>query len=157
MYLNFRTFSRAAPQPGVPGADARPYGPRRKEPPLNRDDQASRSMVHYFSIKWMPVRYQTGDETERRGIMEVYSWYGGLGVRLFGAGKTGWKYELLGQLPYLGQTSIGAMGLWPGALRTSSPMLICSIRRARTSWGMSWDDLERKQVRGWEVEGRPLR
>lgn len=63
----------------------------------------------YFTIKWQ----RCTNENDPRGIMEIFSFFGVLGVRFFSAwndrkqANTG-PWQLSGQIPYLGQTSIGA-------------------------------------------------
>ncbi|KAI8243863.1 hypothetical protein K4K55_006983 [Colletotrichum sp. SAR 10_96] len=136
------------------------------------DKLSSKSPEHYFNIKWMPVRYKTDNNASACGLLEIFSWYGVLGARLFGSrNENSWDYELLGQLPYLGQTSIGAgqgcYGDWGhGFLAWSEEnewvdvnLFKRSDERDTTagSWAMRWDDMERPDVRGWEVEKRPFR
>ncbi|KAK8061152.1 hypothetical protein PG997_015373 [Apiospora hydei] len=162
---------QSGPSSDVLAGEARPFLPKCKEVTVS-DPLASSNAAQYFSIKWMPVRYKPDPdkEAERRGILEIFSWYGVLGARLFGPGKRGWDYDLLGQLPYLGQTSIGAglgcYGDWGHGFVTWAKedewidmnMFVPSDKNDTTvgSWGMTWDDLDRPHVRGWEVEKRPL-
>lgn len=63
----------------------------------------------YFTIKWQ--RCTTEDDP--RCIMEIFSFFGVLGVRYFSAldlqtGDNTSRWRLAGQIPYLGQTSLGA-------------------------------------------------
>lgn len=135
------------------------------------DSLASRSPEHYFSIKWMPVRASG----QARAVLEVFSWYGVLGVRVFAcpAAEDGsaTEWTLLGQLPHLGQTSIGAglgcYGDWGHGFVTwaaENEWTDANVFRPQErsdlnlgSWGMAWEDCDRKSVRGWDVERRPLR
>jgi hypothetical protein len=135
------------------------------------DALASRSPEHFFSIKWMPVRVLE----QARAVLEVFSWYGVLGVRVFACshtedGSVG-EWTLHGQFPHLGQTSIGA-GLgcygdwghgfvtwaeeneWTDA-NTFRPVEKDDLKSGW--WGMVWEDCDRQSVRGWDVERRPLR
>jgi hypothetical protein len=170
VFLIFRTYCRADPQPGVAGEEAHAFTKCKESTPV-LDNLASRSPEHYFSIKWMSARYQTNNGTQCHGILEIFSWYGVLGARLFGAGKKGIKYELIGQLPHLGQTSIGAglgcYGDWGHGFVTweagdewiDANLFIPSDKKDRTigSWGMKWEDSQRPRIRGWDVENRLLR
>lgn len=135
------------------------------------DPLASRSAEHFFSIKWMPVRVLE----QARAVLEVFSWYGVLGVRVFACSHTEdgsiGEWTLHGQFPHLGQTSIGA-GLgcygdwghgfvtwaeeneWTDA-NTFKPVEKDDLNLG--SWGMVWEDCDRQSVRGWDVESRPLR
>ncbi|RYO48073.1 hypothetical protein AA0113_g10114 [Alternaria arborescens] len=135
------------------------------------DPLASRSAEHFFSIKWMPVRVLE----QARAVLEVFSWYGVLGVRVFACSHTEDgsidEWTLHGQFPHLGQTSIGA-GLgcygdwghgfvtwaeeneWTDA-NTFKPVEKDDLNLG--SWGMVWEDCDRQSVRGWDVESRPLR
>jgi hypothetical protein len=135
------------------------------------DALASRSPEHYFSIKWMPVQVLE----QRRAVLEVFSWYGVLGVRVFAYspiedGGDG-EWVLLGQLPHLGQTSIGA-GLgcygdwghgfvtWAAENEWTDANAFRPVGKGDLSsgwWGMVWEDCDRQSVRGWDVERRPLR
>ncbi|MCJ1365189.1 hypothetical protein MMC16_004310 [Acarospora aff. strigata] len=73
-----------------------------------RDDFASRyASGAYFNIKWIRCSYHRS----KNAVLEIFSWYGILGTRLFAPkNRNGWEYELVGQQPYMGQTSLG-MGL----------------------------------------------
>ncbi|KDN71570.1 hypothetical protein CSUB01_12117 [Colletotrichum sublineola] len=165
--LVFRTYLRA--DSSSPGDGPLPFSDPKEC--VVEDPLVSSSPEHFFSIKWMPVRYQADSEVERRGLLEIFSWYGVMGTRLFGPSAKGWDYSLLGQLPYLGQTSIGAglgsHGDWGhGFIAWSKEsewidvnMFTRSEKSGPTggSWGMEWEDLERRQIRGWDVESRPLK
>lgn len=83
----------------------------------------------------------------------------------------GVKYNLFGQLPHLGQTSIGAglgsHGDWGHGVVTWSHenewvdanLFYPSDKQDRTlgSWGMTLEDIERPQIPGWDATSRPLR
>ncbi|EUC41075.1 hypothetical protein COCMIDRAFT_9151 [Bipolaris oryzae ATCC 44560] len=135
------------------------------------DALASRSPEHFFSIKWMPVRVVG----QARAVLEVFSWYGVLGVRVFTCPQTGdggmGEWTLHGQFPHLGQTSIGA-GLgcygdwghgfvaWAEENEWTDANTFRPVRKDDLSlgwWGMVWEDCDRPSVRGWDVERRPLR
>ncbi|KAL1607600.1 hypothetical protein SLS60_002534 [Paraconiothyrium brasiliense] len=135
------------------------------------DPLASRSPEHYFSLKWIPVRVSG----QARAVLEVFSWYGVLGVRVFACSSSedgsASEWTLLGQLPHLGQTSIGAglgcYGDWGHGFITweaEDEWTDANIFRPQEksnlnigSWGMVWEDCDRQSVRGWDVEKRPLR
>ncbi|CAN9377342.1 unnamed protein product [Alternaria alternata] len=135
------------------------------------DPLASRSAEHFFSIKWMPVRVLE----QARAVLEVFSWYGVLGVRIFACphtedGSIG-EWTLHGQFPHLGQTSIGAglgcYGDWGHGFVTwaeenewTDANTFKPVEKDDLNvgwWGMVWEDCDRQSVRGWDVEGRPLR
>ena len=135
------------------------------------DVLASRSPEHFFSIKWMPVRVLD----QARAVLEVFSWYGVLGVRVFACSHTAdgsvGEWTLHGQFPHLGQTSIGAglgcYGDWGhGFVTWAAENKWTDVNTFRPAgkddlgsgwWGMVWEDCERQSVRGWDVENRPLR
>jgi hypothetical protein len=164
-FLTFRTHCRANV---AAGSEAKLFV-KCKQSDAWKDPLASTGDGRYFNIKWMPVRYTEAGKM-CRGVLEVFSWYGVLGVRLFGAGPSGWKYGLVGQLPYLGQTSIGAglgcEGDWGHGFVTwnkDDEWIDANLFRPNSKadgtqgrWGMSKDDAERDNVRGWMVEKRPL-
>jgi hypothetical protein len=134
------------------------------------DALASRSPEHFFSIKWMPVQVLE----QARAVLEVFSWYGVLGVRVFACsynedGGIG-EWTLHGQFPHLGQTSIGAglgcYGDWGHGFVTwaaENEWIDANTFRPAGKedlssgwWGMEWEDCNRQSVRGWDVEMRPL-
>ncbi|KAJ9299455.1 hypothetical protein DTO271G3_3077 [Paecilomyces variotii] len=137
------------------------------------DKLADSKNGHYFHIKFIPTRRDithNGKTSIVPAILEVFSWYGVLGVRMFAASTpNGWDYELDGQQPFLGQTSIGAglgcSGDWgQGFLpwNTDGNWIDSNVfipvpgsKEVRGSWGMSLDDADREHIRGWEVERRP--
>ncbi|KAF4466240.1 phosphatidylcholine-hydrolyzing phospholipase C [Fusarium albosuccineum] len=167
--LVFRTYLRGNTQPNKAGEDVQPYDQVKEV--TWKDHLASSNPDQYYSIKWMPARYKSDSEAEYSGLLEIFSWYGVLGARLFGSSKDSWAYELVGQLPYLGQTSIGAglgcYGDWGHGFVTWAEenewVDINMFRRsdkqntAAGLWGMTWDDVKRPSIRGWEVEKRPFR
>ncbi|KAL3422073.1 hypothetical protein PVAG01_06229 [Phlyctema vagabunda] len=122
----------------------------------------------YFHIKWL--RCRMNDNTN--AIMEVYSFYGMLSMRVFNARDTKkpWAYMLAGQQPYLGQTSIGmgmgAYGDWGYGILTHGwnedwvdindwkPKSATEMEEG--SWGLSAADGQRECIRGWEVRKRPF-
>ena len=167
-YLVFRTHFRSA---DGPGADKKTWAKCRETEPY-LDSFASSPSHQYFHIRWQRCRYRSDDGKESySGVLEIFSWYGILGIRLFGAGKSGWDYSIIGQQPYLGQTSIGAglgcTGDWGHGFLTwndGDEWIDANIFKPRLGgkddltagrWGMSWDDLERESVRGWEIAKRP--
>ncbi|KAJ4304569.1 hypothetical protein N0V90_000095 [Kalmusia sp. IMI 367209] len=135
------------------------------------DALATRSPEHYFSIKWMPVQAKG----QALAVLEVFSWYGVLGVRVFALPQAedgvASDWMLLGQLPHLGQTSIGAglgcYGDWGHGFVTwssANEWTDANVFRPQEKsdlnsgwWGMVWEDCDRQSVRGWDVEKRPLR
>jgi hypothetical protein len=135
------------------------------------DPLASRSAEHFFSIKWMPVRVLE----QARAVLEVFSWYGVLGVRVFACSHTEdgsiGEWTLHGQFPHLGQTSIGAglgcYGDWGHGFVTwaeenewTDANTFKPVEKDDLNvgwWGMVWEDRDRQSVRGWDVESRPLR
>ncbi|KAG9758020.1 hypothetical protein KCU73_g4112, partial [Aureobasidium melanogenum] len=134
------------------------------------DPLASDPNGRYFSMKWIRCRYKIA-ETEYWGVLQVFSWYGIIGTRLFGAGPSRYQYDLIGQQPYLGQTSIAAgngctgdwsHGILPWTIKedwadsaTFLPWDKSDL--AAGSWGMMKRDLDRPRVEGWEVDKRPLK
>lgn len=137
------------------------------------DKLADSKNGHYFHIKFIPTRREItckGETTTVPAILEVFSWYGVLGVRMFAVSSPdGWDYELEGQQPFLGQTSIGAglgcSGDWGHGFLPwnnedhwvdSNVFIPLPVSEGiQGSWGMSLDDADREHVRGWEVEKRP--
>ncbi|KAL1860897.1 hypothetical protein Plec18170_001411 [Paecilomyces lecythidis] len=137
------------------------------------DKLADSKNGHYFHIKFIPTRREItckGETTTVPAILEVFSWYGVLGVRMFAVSSpNGWDYELEGQQPFLGQTSIGAglgcSGDWGHGFLPwnnedhwvdSNVFIPLPVSEGiQGSWGMSLDDADREHVRGWEVEKRP--
>jgi hypothetical protein len=134
------------------------------------DPLASNPNGRYFSMKWIRCRYRIAD-TEYWGVLEVFSWYGIIGTRLFGPGSSQYQYELIGQQPYLGQTSIaagtGCTGDWNHGILpwTSEEDWVDSATfqpwdrndLQAGSWGMMKRDLDRLRVEGWDVGKRPLK
>ncbi|KAJ5972115.1 uncharacterized protein N7479_002033 [Penicillium vulpinum] len=137
------------------------------------DKLADNKNGHYFHIKFIPTRRELkykGSMTTVPAILEVFSWYGVLGVRMFAASSPNeCDYELEGQQPFLGQTSIGA-GLgcsgdwgqgflpWNDKDRWVDSNVFIPLpgsKEVQGSWGMTLDDQDRQPVRGWEVEKRP--
>lgn len=137
------------------------------------DKLADSESGQYFHIKFIPTRREVkikGQMTIVPAILEIFSWYGVLGVRLFAASSpNGCDYELEGQQPFLGQTSIGAglgcSGDWSHGFlpwNTDGSWVDSHVfiprpesREIRGTWGMTLDDRDREHVRGWEVEKRP--
>jgi hypothetical protein len=117
------------------------------------DPLASNPNGRYFSMKWIRCRYRI------------------IGTRLFGPGSTHYQYELIGQQPYLGQTSIaagtGCTGDWNHGILpwTSKEDWVDSATfqpwdkndLQAGSWGMMNRDLYRPRVEGWNVSNRPLK
>ncbi|KAH0168739.1 hypothetical protein KCU67_g3353, partial [Aureobasidium melanogenum] len=134
------------------------------------DPLASDLNGRYFSMKWIRCRYKIA-ETEYWGVLQIFSWYGIIGTRLFGPGPSRYQYDLIGQQPYLGQTSIAAgngctgdwsHGILPWTIKedwadsaTFLPWDKSDL--AAGSWGMMKRDLDRPRVEGWEVDKRPLK
>jgi len=139
------------------------------------DALASRNNGQYFHIKFIRASYELKrpgkEDVMLPAILEVFSWYGVLGVRLFAAGIKGWDYEQRGQQPFLGQTSImsglGSMGDWGyGILPWSSSDSFVDVNvflpkskddLTKGHWGMVEEDFKRPYIEGWDVGRRPLR
>lgn len=70
----------------------------------------------YQSLKWL--RMDSSSKQNKNAIMEVFSWYGVLGLRYFAASWNGTKYDysMVGVQPFNGQTSgtigRGVYGTW---------------------------------------------
>ncbi|RDW72772.1 uncharacterized protein DSM5745_07944 [Aspergillus mulundensis] len=173
-YMVFHTYMRASSTsgnnaPNVENQDAIIWDTVKEV--TVKDTLASSKSGQYFHIKFIQTTYDIQNKTRLHGILEVFSWYGVLGVRLFAAGKAGWDYELRGQQPYLGQTSImagpGCTGDWGSGILpwTSEDDWVDScvfVPRSKDDltvgrWGMAREDLGRELVAGWEVDKRPLR
>jgi hypothetical protein len=121
-------------------------------------------------MKWIRCRYRIA-ESEYWGVLEVFSWYGIIGTRLFGPGLSHYQYDLIGQQPYLGQTSIAAgtgyTGDWNHGILpwTSEEGWVDSAifqpwkkdDLQAGSWGMMKRDLDRPRVEGWDFSKRPLK
>ncbi|KAL4899416.1 hypothetical protein BDW74DRAFT_163609 [Aspergillus multicolor] len=173
-YMVFHTYVRAASTNSTNGTDAMNEDSIIWETVREaavKDNLASSESGQYFHIKFIQTTYEIKDKTRLPGILEVFSWYGVLGVRLFAAGKAGWDYELRGQQPYLGQTSImagpGCIGDWGSGIIpwgsedewVDSCVFLAKSKEdlAVGHWGMAKEDKGREMVEGWEVEKRPLR
>lgn len=168
-YIYFHTHVRS--EPCAPGSDSVIW---KQTPPSEVYDKlADNNHGHYFHVKFIPTQREVmfkGKMTAVPAILEVFSWYGVLGVRMFApSSPNDFKYGLEGQQPFLGQTSIGAglgcSGDWgQGFLPWNSKdrwvdanVFIPSPGSvgAQGSWGMTLGDRDRPHVRGWEVEKRP--
>lgn len=139
------------------------------------DPLANSESGQYFHIKFIRTTYQRKSQGQpiapRPAVLEVFSWYGVLGVRLFVVEEKGYDYGAWGQQPFLGQTSIGAglgsSGDWGGGYLTWASedewddvavfKPKSKDRLSEGTWGMAADDLNRQHIRGFEVERRPLR
>ncbi|KEQ90546.1 hypothetical protein AUEXF2481DRAFT_33876 [Aureobasidium subglaciale EXF-2481] len=162
----FRTHTRNAQGPGQ---QSNPWsGCQQSE--WYDDPLASNKDGRYFSMKWIRCRYKIA-ESEYWGVLEVFSWYGIIGTRLFGQSSSRYQYELVGQQPYLGQTSViagtGCTGDWSHGIlpwtaqddwvdsAAFQPWNRTDLRAG--SWGMMKRDFERQRVEGWQVDKRPTR
>ncbi|RGP78810.1 phosphatidylcholine-hydrolyzing phospholipase [Fusarium longipes] len=105
-------------------------------------------------------------------ILEVSSFYGVLGIRLFApvSDKNLADYKEVGMLQYMGQTNIGTglgcAGDWGDGILTwgaevndfvdfESFTLDADGNTAKGNWGMSASDTSRPLVKGCDVESRP--
>lgn len=162
-FLKFRTHRRTTESIG-PGVHATHANCQDREV---TDELASRyGSGAYFNIKWLRCSYGKS----KNAILEIYSWYGILGTRLFAPkNNNGWEYSLVGQQPYMGQTSLG-MGLgcegdWGYGFMTWGPNedwvdsnvwhLKPDGSNGEGNWGMTKEDYNRETVHGWEVRKRP--
>lgn len=124
----------------------------------------------YRHIKWL----RCSVDKSPNGLMEIFSLYGVLGVRVFAPtnNKEGvGLYEWVGQTPYLGQTAIGAgrgshvdwghgFQTWGNNedfidVNTWIPEVGTEERQGPGTlgaWGMTPGDIGRSLRRGWEVE-----
>ena len=81
---------------------------------------------YFFSIKWTRCAVKIPADpkakgtdvakvTTTRGLQEVFSYYGVLGIRVFAPITKGdySKWQLVVQVPFLGQTSRGESSLYP--------------------------------------------
>ncbi|KAJ5203822.1 uncharacterized protein N7498_004701 [Penicillium cinerascens] len=171
-YLYFHTHVRSTTStPGPKSVIWKQYQPA--ESTSVRDKLAESPDAHYFHIRFIPTRREVmvrGKMAIVPAILEVFSWYGVVGVRMFAASTpNGCDYELDGQQPFLGQTSIGSglgcAGDWGhGFLPWNNEdrwidsnvfIPLSGSKEAQGSWGMTLDDRDRELVRGWEVEKRP--
>ena len=125
----------------------------------------------YFSIKWV----RCSRAGYKNAIMEIFSWYGVLGARLFAPDPKApkatahGKYKMIGIHYYMGQNSLGlglgCEGDWGFGFMTWGPnedwidsnawKLKADGKNGEGAWGMSPDDLQRPLIAGWDVEHRP--
>ncbi|KAF3931541.1 hypothetical protein ABW19_dt0207749 [Dactylella cylindrospora] len=119
------------------------------------------SSPNFFHIKWIRCEWQY----TTNAVMQIFSWYGVLGVRVFTPEQgTNKDWTLIGILPYLGQTSIGAglgvTGDWGNGLMSWGEnqdfvdINECVSRQGYRSWAMSEKDTGTPNIRGYEVEKR---
>ncbi|KAM0377533.1 hypothetical protein HYE67_005062 [Fusarium culmorum] len=128
---------------------------------------------HYFHLKWIRCSRQSDfDLNTSNAVLEIFSFYGVLGIRLFAptSEKKLENYQEIGMLQYMGQTSIGTglgcEGDWGSGILTwgaekndfvdfeaFKPDPSGSAEKG--SWGMSTTDAERPLIKGWDVEARP--
>ncbi|QPC80200.1 hypothetical protein HYE68_010952 [Fusarium pseudograminearum] len=127
---------------------------------------------HYFHLKWIRCSRQSDfDLNTSNAVLEVFSFYGVLGIRLFApiSDKKLESYQEIGMLQYMGQTSIGTglgcEGDWGSGILTwgadkndfvdiESFKLDASGNSGNGTWGMSATDTERPLVKGWDVQAR---
>lgn len=157
--LIFRTHIRNA---NTTGEKSNPWGGC-KESDLVDDTLADMGLA-YKHIKWL--RCQNKDKTNSSDMMEIFSLYGVLGVRLFRRNNTGNYYDA-GQTPYLGQNCIGAgTGAYGDAghgfqtwgdnedfvdVNAWVPKVDAETA-TEGAWGMTPEDAKRRHIRGWEVD-----
>ena len=128
---------------------------------------------HYFHIKWIRCsRKSDFDLNTSNAVLEVFSFYGVLGIRLFApiSEKKLENYQEIGMLQYMGQTSVGTglgcEGDWGNGILTWGSKENdfvdfvawtpdASGMSGEGRWGMSVADTERPLVKGWDVEHRP--
>jgi hypothetical protein len=165
--LLFRTHTRNDQGPGHHGD---PWSGCRQSEWLD-DPLASDPNGRYFNMKWIRCRSLSPEGGYFCGVLEVFSWYGIIGTRLFCPGSSHYRYELIGQQPYLGQTSIaagtGCTGDWSHGIipwsskedwvdsATFQPWNKNDLQAG--SWGMMKRDLDRPRVEGWDVGNRPMK
>lgn len=124
-------------------------------------EDAFSTNANYFHIKWL--RCSTANAAN--AVMEVFSYYGVLGVRVFApSNKSNVDWQLTGVLPYLGQTSIGAglgcyrdwgYGFMPwGEAKDFEDINEWASWRGVGSYAMSEKDVDLTNVRGFEVGKR---
>ncbi|KAG8670479.1 hypothetical protein FPOAC1_009895 [Fusarium poae] len=128
---------------------------------------------HYFHLKWIRCsRKSDFDLNTSNAILEVFSFYGVLGIRLFApiSEKNLANYQEIGMLQYMGQTSIGTglgcEGDWGSGILTwgaekndfvdfEAFKPDASGSPGKGNWGMSAANIDRPLVKGWDVEARP--
>ncbi|CAF3592779.1 unnamed protein product [Fusarium graminearum] len=128
---------------------------------------------HYFHLKWIRCSRQSDfDLNTSNAALEVFSFYGVLGIRLFApiSEKKLENYQEIGMLQYMGQTSIGTglgcEGDWGSGILTWGAEKNDFVdfeafkpddsgSAGKGTWGMSATDAERPLVKGWDVEARP--
>ncbi|KAJ4012625.1 hypothetical protein NW752_008338 [Fusarium irregulare] len=128
---------------------------------------------HYFHIKWIRCsRKSDFDLNTSNAVLEVFSFYGVLGIRLFApiSEKKLEDYQEIGMLQYMGQTSVGTglgcEGDWGNGILTWGSKENdfvdfvawtpgASGLSGEGRWGMSAADTERPLIKGWDVEHRP--
>ncbi|OOQ83079.1 hypothetical protein PEBR_38554 [Penicillium brasilianum] len=137
----------------------------RVEDPLSTDE-------HYFHLKWIRCTHQPPGFESRNALLEIFSFYGALGIRLFSAENSRKldEYSEQGRQQYMGQTSLGtglgAEGDWANGIMTwgSSENDFMDVTRwtpdvngkmGEGAWGMREGDAGRVLIRGWQVEKRP--
>jgi hypothetical protein len=126
----------------------------------------------YFHLKWIRCRYETSVHETDNALLEVFSYYGMIGIRLFASEDSNrpWAYKEVGQQQYLGQTSIGAglgaYGDWAQGILTwgsqsqdfadlTEWIPDGSVNHSGGSWGMRQGDTNRAHIPGWDVTRRP--
>lgn len=157
--LIFRTHIRNA---NTTGENSNPWGGCTESDSV--DDTLADMGPAYKHIKWL--RCQNKNKTDSSDMMEIFSLYGVLGVRLFGRDDTG-NYYYVGQTPYLGQNSIGAgTGAYGDAGHgfqtwgdngdfVDVNVWVPKVDAETTTegaWGMTPEDAKRRHSHGWEVD-----
>ncbi|KAL9047195.1 MAG: hypothetical protein Q9214_000180, partial [Letrouitia sp. 1 TL-2023] len=168
------------------GAPSAPVGWTSVVDAMLKDDLATAR--GYFSIKWRRCAVKIPKDpkllgpddlkvTTTRGIQEIFSYYGALGMRVFAPVKKGdySAWQLVTQVPFLGQTSRGT-GKTVGGNWNSASILsygaenefgdINEWNRTYSNWKHfndmdTWEKLEHgygtKTAKGWEWKGRPYK
>lgn len=118
---------------------------------------------NYFHIKWQRCEW----EYTTNAVMQLYSWYGVLAMRVFAPTDAGSNknWNCVGLVPYMGQTSIGAglgcAGDWGhGYMTWGNNQDFVDINewvkaKGTGCWGIEPREENRSNIRGYEVERRP--
>lgn len=129
---------------------------------------------HYFHLKWIRCTYSPNHFETRNAFLEVFSYYGNLGMRLFAPkgddSEDLASYHECGRQSFMGQTSIGvgsgAEGEWGNGIITwggsqDDFLDLTTWTRAGTgnlgsgNWGIQEKHAFRAPIRGWNVKQRP--
>lgn len=131
------------------------------------------SNPNYFHIKWLRcARSSSLQYSTSNALLEVFSFYGVLGIRLFAPTDETRvaDYEEIGRLQYMAQTSVGvglgSEGDWGNGILGWGVDEVEFIDLVewredgsgvvgKGAWGMRAADIDRPLIGGWEVTRRP--